>query len=174
MDTGKKLRVVLADDCAIVRDCLRSLLTREAQVVLVGEAADGEVAMQLCIELSPDVVLMDISMPHVSGLEAAARIRASGLSVKVIAVTMHSDLSMLEAALRAGVHGYMQKNHASRELVPALRAVMAGEIFIGKASSDALRRASSTLSLPPVLHDLAQTVRDLLAARVHLANQGAC
>jgi DNA-binding NarL/FixJ family response regulator len=129
------IRVVLADDHALVRAGMRSLLGGMAQVEVVGEAASGEEALVLAERERPDVVLMDIAMKGMTGLEAAARIREQHPGVRVIILSMHAGEEYVLQALRAGAIGYLLKDAATGELELALRSVMRGESWFSPAVS---------------------------------------
>ena len=124
---GTTIRVVLADDHALVRAGMRSLLGTMTQVAVVGEAASGEEALELAERERPDVVLMDIAMKGMNGLEAAGRMRERNPSVRVIILSMHSGEEYVLQALRAGAVGFLLKDAATGELELALRSVMRGE-----------------------------------------------
>jgi DNA-binding NarL/FixJ family response regulator len=130
-----QIRVVLADDHALVRAGMRSLLGGMAQVEVVGEAASGEEALALAGRERPDVVLMDIAMKGMTGLDAAARIRDSHPGVRVVILSMHSGEEYVLQALRAGAVGYLLKDAATGELELALRSVMRGESWFSPAVS---------------------------------------
>ena len=127
---GTVTRVVLADDHDVVRAGLRAILDRLPGVEVVGEAQDGRAALGLARDLSPDVVLMDVQMPGLNGLDAARQIRAAAPDVKVIVVSMHADRQQVAEALRAGAAGYVLKNSASGEVGPAIRAAVSGKVFL--------------------------------------------
>jgi DNA-binding NarL/FixJ family response regulator len=129
------IRVVLADDHALVRAGMRSLLSGMAQVQVVGEAASGEEALVLAERERPDVVLMDIAMKGITGLEAAARMRDQYPEVRVVILSMHSGEEYVLQALRAGAIGYLLKDAATGELELALRSVMRGESWFSPAVS---------------------------------------
>ncbi len=125
-----KIRVLLADDHKIVRDGLRALLEKESDMEVVGEADGGVQAVQLARELAPTVVVMDIAMPDLNGIEAAAKIREHDPQVKIIALSMHSDKRFVGGMLRAGASGYLLKDCAFGELSNAIRAVMRGQTYL--------------------------------------------
>jgi DNA-binding NarL/FixJ family response regulator len=129
------IRVVLADDHALVRAGMRSLLGAMAQVQVVGEAASGEEALALAERERPDVVLMDIAMKGMTGLEAAARLREQHPGVRVVILSMHAGEEYVLQALRAGAVGYLLKDAATGELELALRSVMRGESWFSPAVS---------------------------------------
>jgi DNA-binding NarL/FixJ family response regulator len=129
------IRVVLADDHALVRAGMRSLLNGMSQVQVVGEAASGEEALELAASERPDVVLMDIAMKGMSGLEAAVRMRERHAAVRVVILSMHAGEEYVLQALRAGAVGYLLKDAATGELELALRSVMRGESWFSPAVS---------------------------------------
>ncbi len=129
------IRVVLADDHALVRAGMRSLLGAMAQVQVVGEAASGEEALALAERERPDVVLMDIAMKGMTGLEAASRMREQHPGVRVVILSMHAGEEYVLQALRAGAVGYLLKDAATGELELALRSVMRGESWFSPAVS---------------------------------------
>ena len=129
------IRVVLADDHALVRAGMRSLLNTMADVQVVGEASSGEEALALAARENPDVVLMDIAMKGITGLEAAARIRDGHAGVRVVILSMHSGEEYVLQAMRAGAAGYLLKDAATGELELALRSVMRGESWFSPAVS---------------------------------------
>jgi len=129
------IRVLLADDHALVRAGMRSLLNTMAEVQVVGEAASGEEALELAGRERPDIVLMDIAMKGMSGLDAAARLRERHPEVRVIILSMHAGEEYVLKALRAGAVGYLLKDAATGELELALRSVMRGESWFSPAVS---------------------------------------
>jgi DNA-binding NarL/FixJ family response regulator len=129
------IRVVLADDHALVRAGMRSLLQSMAQVQVVGEASSGEEALTLAGRERPDVVLMDIAMKGMTGLDAATRMREQHPGVRVIILSMHAGEEYVLQALRAGAVGYLLKDAATGELELALRSVMRGESWFSPAVS---------------------------------------
>ncbi|HXI36958.1 MAG TPA: response regulator transcription factor [Burkholderiales bacterium] len=129
------IRVVLADDHALVRAGMRSLLNAMADVAVVGEASSGEEALELAGRERPDIVLMDIAMKGMSGLDAAARLRELHPEVRVVILSMHAGEEYVLKALRAGAVGYLLKDAATGELELALRSVMRGESWFSPAVS---------------------------------------
>lgn len=129
------IRVLLADDHALVRAGIRSLLGAMMEVEVVGEAASGEEALEMTGDSRPDVVLMDIAMKGITGLEAAARMRERHPEVRVVILSMHSGEEYVLQALRAGAAGYLLKDAATGELELALRSVMRGESWLSPAVS---------------------------------------
>ena len=125
--TARTIRVLIADDHAILRDGLRALVSQHDDIEVVGEAADGLEAIQQIVELKPDVVLMDIAMPRLGGIEAALEIQQRRLPTKVLVLTQYDNKEYVLQMLKAGVSGYILKKAAGTELVSAIRAVHAGE-----------------------------------------------
>ncbi len=131
----KSIRVVLADDHTIVRKGLRSLLDAERDVDVIGEAGDGTEAIALVEQLKPHIVVMDIGMPVLNGLEATRRIIKKHPDTKVLILTMHTNEEYVFEILRAGASGYIIKKAAPTELVAAIRAVKKGESFLSPSIS---------------------------------------
>ncbi len=132
------MRILLADDHGIVRKGLRSLLDGLAGAEIVGEAAEGREAVRLAAELAPDVVVMDIGMPQLNGIDATAQIVKRDPRVGVIILSVHSDESYVLRALSAGAKGYLLKDSADADLVRAVTQVAAGKPFFSPAISEAL------------------------------------
>jgi DNA-binding NarL/FixJ family response regulator len=126
----RKLRIYLADDHAVVREGLRALVDRQPDMEVIGEAGDGRTAVEQAKELHPDIVVMDISMPELSGTAATQQLTAAAPDVKVLALTVHEDKSYLRQLLRAGASGYILKRAAATELVHALRTVASGGLYL--------------------------------------------
>ncbi len=124
------IRILLADDHGIVRQGLRSLLEKEADMEVVGEAEDGRVALNLVRELVPDIVVMDITMPNLNGVDATHRIVRELPKVKVIALSIHSNRRFVADMLKAGASGYILKECLFDELVKAIRTVAAGGTYL--------------------------------------------
>ncbi len=124
------IRVLIADDHAVLRAGLRMLLEAQEDMTVVGEAADGSEAIDQVERLEPDVVLLDLTMPKVSGLEAIQQIRAAQPSARVLVLTMHDDESYLRSTLEAGGSGYVLKRAADAELLSAIRAVYQGGTYL--------------------------------------------
>lgn len=142
MDT---ISVLLADDHDLARQALRALIDAADGLRVVAEAADGRTAARLARELEPDVVLMDVVMPELSGVEATRRLTAELPDVRVLAISMHKDRRFVGAMLEAGAAGYLLKDDAAEELVAAVRAVAAGESYLSPAANG----LSAKPDLPP-------------------------
>jgi two-component system response regulator NreC len=125
-----KIRVLIADDHAMFREGIRALLGNYDDVQIVGEATDGKEAVEKVCQLAPQVVLMDITMPAMNGLEATRRIHKEAPDVKVLALTQHEDSEYILSMLRAGARGYVSKTATGSELISAIRTVCRGESFL--------------------------------------------
>jgi NarL family two-component system response regulator LiaR len=123
----EKIRVLLAEDHVVVREGTRELIRREQDMEVVGEAGDGEEAIELATKLRPDVVIMDIAMPKVNGIEATKRIKEQYPTTAVLILTAYDNEQYIFALLEAGAAGYLLKNVRRSELIDAVRAVYAGE-----------------------------------------------
>jgi DNA-binding NarL/FixJ family response regulator len=124
------IRIVIADDHHLVRQGLRGLLERAGDVEVVGEAADGQEALELVQRLLPDVLVIDIAMPHLNGIEAVLRLRGLGLKTRTLVLSMYDDEILVRQALRNGARGYLLKRAVSEELLLAVRAVSRGDTFL--------------------------------------------
>jgi two-component system, NarL family, response regulator NreC len=129
------LRVLLADDHGIVRRGMRALLETDGEIEVVAEAADGLEAVRLCEDLRPDVVILDIAMPRLNGIDAAAQILKGDPAPRVIMLSMHADESYILRALYAGARAYLLKDAADEDLLPAVRAVASGKSFFSPTVS---------------------------------------
>ena len=134
----KKIRILLADDHNIMRRGLRLLLERQPGFEVVGEAADGRLAVERAEAAKPDVVVLDIAMPNMSGIEAAQRISASLPQTAIVILSMHSDEGYVLRALKAGAKGYVLKDSAENDLIEAIRAVSEGKAFFSPEISNIL------------------------------------
>ena len=142
------ISVLIADDHAVVREGLHFLLETQGDVKVVGEAANGREVLQQVLKLRPDVVLMDIAMPELNGIEAARQIRDICPATRVIILSMHSTKEHVYRALQAGASGYVLKESAGKEVFDALRAVQAGHRYLSQKLTDLLLDDMSRL------HDL--------------------
>jgi len=134
------IKILLADDHKIMRDGLRSLIERHPGMEVVAEAESGRTALKLSVKLRPDVVVMDINMPDLNGINATRRIIAETPGVRVIAFSMHTDHQFVAEALKAGVSGYLDKNSAFEELAHAIRTVNANQSYLcSKITGDVLK-----------------------------------
>ena len=134
------IRVLLSDDHRIVREGLRTLLEKEPDLEVVGEAEDGHSTVELARKLRPQVVVMDITMPGLNGIEATRRITEEVPAVKVLALSMHVDARFVERILKVGATGYLPKDCASKELTRAIRTVSANQTYLSPTIADIVRR----------------------------------
>lgn len=132
------IRIILVDDHHLLREALREKLSREADLEVIGEASDGRSALRLVAEMAPDIVLLDIGLPEMNGIEIAARINADYSRVKTIALSMYSDKRFVMEMLKAGASGYVTKTADGVELLNAVRAVAAGKRYLGTEVAAAL------------------------------------
>ena len=135
----KPICILLADDHPVVRDGLRALLEREADMSIVAEAADGREAVRLAEEHSPDVVIMDLAMPILNGIEATRRIVAKRPHTAVVILSMHQDESYVLGSLNAGAKGYLLKDSMRKEVIEAIRTVSQGRSFLTRKVSAMLQ-----------------------------------
>lgn len=159
-------RVVICDDHPVYRQGLRALFAEVDGISVVGEAADGEAALDVVAATSPDVVIMDLHLPGISGVEATSRLLADLPELGVLVLTMFEDDTSLLAALRAGARGYLVKGADHEEIVGAIRAVARGEVLLGRAMSARLGAALAAPSGPRPFPDLSARefeILDLLA-----------
>lgn len=133
-----KIKLLLADDHAILRAGLKTLFNAQPDMEVVAEAANGEEAIRKSRKFAPHIVLMDITMPGLSGLEATQEIKKQNPAIKILALTMHEDESYLHQMLRAGAEGYVPKKAAGTELLDAIRATYRGEHFIHSSMTTGL------------------------------------
>jgi DNA-binding NarL/FixJ family response regulator len=130
MNKLRKIRIVLADDHAVVREGLKSLLEAESDLVVVADAGDGRAAIEAARTLAPDVLVMDIGLPDLNGIDATRQLARDLPDVKVLCLSMHKEKRIIGAALRAGAAGYLVKSCASRELAEAIRTVARGKTYL--------------------------------------------
>jgi two-component system, NarL family, response regulator NreC len=134
----QKLKVLLADDHKLLRSGLKLLLQRNSGMQVVGEAADGEQAIQLFEQLQPDILLLDLSMPNMDGLECLKEIKSRYPEAKVIVLTMHEDENYIKRAMQGGASAYVPKSAADTDLFKAIEAVEAGGIYLSQQDSNLL------------------------------------
>lgn len=156
------LRVVVADDHPLIRDGWRMILATVPDAVLVGSAATGAEAVRLVEELGPDLVVMDLHMPDLDGVEATRRITSAHPGVAVLVLTQYDDDESITAALRAGARGYLLKGAGAAELILAVRTVASGQIAFGAELGDRmLNRITGTARPAPAATFPALTAREL-------------
>lgn len=137
------LNILIADDHPIFRRGLCEVIESQPDLRLIGQATNGEEALGLVGELNPHVVILDVHMPRLTGLQAARKLIGGGTTVKVILLTMHEDEELLMEALDLGIHAYVLKENAVEDLITAIRTVVAGRTFISATLSDMLLRRRS-------------------------------
>ncbi len=124
------VRIVLADDHQVLREGICSLLEKQGNIEVVAQAENGRKAVRLVRDLQPDIIIMDIAMPDLNGIEAARQIKAESPEVKIIALSMHSDRRFVAEMLKAGANGYLLKNSAFQQLTNSIRTVMEGRNYL--------------------------------------------
>ena len=139
-----KINVLLADDHEVVRAGYHRLLESSSELAVIAEACSGEEAYQLYLQHCPDVVVMDLTMPGIGGLEASRRILAHDNAAKILVFSVHENEVLISRALDLGVQGYLSKRSASREMVEAVRKVAAGEMYIGQEMMPYLVKRKAT------------------------------
>jgi DNA-binding NarL/FixJ family response regulator len=161
------MRVLIADDHGIVRSGLRLLLERQADIEVVAEAADGAEARELAIRERPDLAILDLKMPKLTGLQATREIKAQAPEVSVLILSMHDDERYVTEAMKAGASGYVVKTQADTDLVAAIRAIERGESFPAPAAQSRLTpREEEIVKLVAEAHTTKQ-----IAAILHLSEK---
>ena len=150
---AKKTTIVLVDDHAVVRAGVRRLLEQEPLFEVIGEAESGEKAYQIFGELKPDVMVMDLSMPGMGGLESIRRILMRYEKAKILVLSMHEDLSFANQALKLGAKGYLTKNTLADDLVKSIETVMQGDVFLSDEIAKKMAMQSISGNQDPV-HEL--------------------
>lgn len=159
------IRILLVDDHMLVRQGIRSLLKDHETIEIVGEAGDGEMALELICELKPDIVILDIELPGIDGIDTTSGIMAANPQTKILALSMHSEKRYVSEMLASGARGYLLKDEDIDELVNAIEAIMAGEIYLSSKLVDTVvkdytRRISQTRE--PDITDLSKREREIL------------
>jgi DNA-binding NarL/FixJ family response regulator len=159
-------KILIADDHGVLRAGLRALLEDEPELIVVGEAADGEEAIKLASVLHPDLVLMDVSMPTIGGIEATRRLKESFPQMKFLILTLHEEKNLLQDAIRAGATGFLHKSAAESDLLKAIQTVMNGVIYIEPQlmRSVILQETTPTVSNPSDREEL--TTREIDVMRL--------
>ncbi len=132
------IRLIIADDHTLVREGIRALLEKVEDIVIVGEAVDGDEVVELTSKLAPDVLVLDIAMPRLTGIKAIKQIRALGLNTQIVILSMHSDDILIQMALQSGVKGYVDKGSVSEDLLLAIRAARRGATYLSPLISETL------------------------------------
>lgn len=163
-----KITIVLADDHAVVRAGLRALINAKPDMEVVGEAANGREAIEQVEMLGPDVLLLDLSMPRLSGLSALTAIKRKAPRTRILVLTMHDDHRYLHQALSAGAAGYVVKKAADMELLSAIRAVKRGEIYVHSSLTKSLierslrKQRARAVAASPGADDLSERQKEVL------------
>jgi len=152
-------KIFLADDHSMIREGLRAMLEKKTDIRIVGEAADGRTTVQMVRQTMPDIVIMDISMPEMNGIEATRRIIRNCPHTRVIALSMHSDRRLVSEIFRAGASGYVLKESALDELIDAINAAKRGCSYI---SADIRHNINKKLSKHPLYSELSDREREVL------------
>ena len=132
---SRKFKVVIAEDHTILREGLKALLSSDPELVVCGEAENGKDAINMVQRLNPDIILMDLSMPKIHGLEAIREIRKTSPSTKVLVLTVHDNEEYISATLRSGASGYVLKNDSYEELLASIKSVLGGKSYLSPAIS---------------------------------------
>lgn len=174
MAKHRPIKVLLADDHFLVREGLRSSLSEYPHIQIVGEASNGREAVDKAHRLSPDIVLMDINMPEMNGLEATAALRKRGSGARVLALTVHNNKQYILQIIRSGAQGYVLKDTSPDELVRAIQAVLKGEAFFSPSVSSVVlqllrdeNRATSPGDSPSLTPRETQIVRLVAAGKTN-------
>jgi two-component system, NarL family, response regulator NreC len=141
---GALIRVVVADEHAIIRDAVRMLCSAQSDLCVVGEAVDGQAALDLAETLQPDVLILDVTMPVLNGVQVAALLRQRGSDVRVLALTRHKEDVYLRELLRAGASGYALTHSSAADLLTGIRTVASGRQYLDPALASGLTRADLT------------------------------
>jgi DNA-binding NarL/FixJ family response regulator len=128
----KKIKIILVDDHKLLRDGLRNIIEQRANMHIIGEASDGREAIKICSKLVPDVLVIDIAMPGLNGIEAAIQIHKSNPKIKIIGLSMHSTKQFIQGMFRAGAFGYLLKDGDADELITAITTVMLNKRYLSK------------------------------------------
>ncbi|MFH0877441.1 MAG: response regulator transcription factor [Candidatus Omnitrophota bacterium] len=160
-------KVVIADDHDIIREGIKHILYKHPEYEVVGEAGDGEEALEKVSSLKPDILLLDITMPKKSGLEILSQIQQASKKTKILIISVHKADAYVMQALKSGVRGYLNKENAADDLLPALRKITAGQVYLSEdASSYLLKKASKSpeeMAKESVLTDREMEVLRLVA-----------
>ena len=160
------IRILIADDHGLIRAGLRALLKDAPDLEVVGEAEDGISVLSLAAELKPDIVLMDISMPGMTGIEATQKLREISPTTRVLALTVHEDEGMLRKMIRAGAHGYIIKRAVESDLLQAIKVVSQGYIYVHPSLTGALVQDISPHKPSPELPQATLTAREIDVLRL--------
>jgi DNA-binding NarL/FixJ family response regulator len=168
-------RIIITDDHQLILDGLRSIITGESDLHLLAEANNGQQALALCESLQPDMVMMDIDMPVMNGLEATIQIKKKFPSIRIMVLTMHDEAALIKRIMEVGADGYMLKNADQQELVSAIRKIAAGEKHFSEKVLQALKDGktdSSQFSLRPTDSVLLSTLTEREVEILRLLAEG--
>lgn len=132
MNSLRKIKIILVDDHKLLRDGLRNIIEQKSNMHIIGEASDGREAIKICIKLQPDVVVMDVAMPGLNGIEAAKQIHKTQPNIKIIGLSMHSGKQFIQGMFKAGAFGYLLKDGDSDELITAISTVVENKRYLSK------------------------------------------
>src|ERR1044071_2961163 len=155
------IRILIADDHGVIRAGLRALLAGFPDINVVGEASDGADVLIKALELKPDIILMDLSMPNVGGIEATRQLSQSEPGIRTLILTVHEDEGLLKEVVRAGAAGYIIKRAAQEDLIHAIRVVARGDLYIHPAMTRTLFSESSAIDSPVALDGDTLTLREI-------------
>jgi len=165
MNKTKKIRVLVADDHQIMRQGLKKLLETQQDMEVVGEAEDGGITLQLARELMPDVIVMDVKMPEMNGIDASNQVHSELPNIKIVGLSMYGDLRFVTNMLQSGASGYLLKDCAFEELARAIRQVMDGKVYLSPEVSEVVVKdyvSHATGSEPPSSTVLTAREREIL------------
>ena len=146
---NEKVNVIIVDDHPLIREALRNAIGKESDFQVIAEATNGEDAIRITAELSPDVIIMDISMPVINGIEATKQIKSRFPQISILILTVHTDIESIFSILQAGASGYLTKAAFGKEIIHTLRALVAGETVLSPTvSKEVLRYACQHVSKP--------------------------
>ena len=169
------IRILIADDHGVIRAGLRALLAGFPDLNVVGEATDGSEVLGKSMELKPDIVLMDLSMPNLGGIEATRLLSQRVPEVRVLILTVHEDESLLKEVIRAGAAGYVVKRAAQEDLIHAIRVVARGDLYVHPSMTRALFAEPSPSAVPAIARSETLTLREIevlqLLAKGHTNRQ---
>lgn len=154
------IRLLIADDHKLMREGLRALLSGESDIEVIGEASNGREIVKMVEDSSPDIVLMDISMPQLNGIDATRQIEDLSGDTRVIALSMHADRLFVQGVLKAGAAGYILKDSAFEELAQAVRAVSNGQMYLSPGVAGVVVEGFLKTNAPPVADEVSLTARE--------------
>jgi DNA-binding NarL/FixJ family response regulator len=178
LDSGTKpkkkapISIVIADDHPLFRQSIKNLLESENDLKVIGEAGDGKEAIRLAAELQPDIVLMDITMPRVDGLEATRRIKATQSNIAVLVLTIHSDDQHIIGILEAGAAGYLTKSVFGEEVIQSVRAVVTGEMVLSQEVGQRLLKQAARYPIKSIPLQAGEKLSPRELEIIRLAAQG--